>query len=460
MAKCGVTNVAGGGGIGSDELTVTKEYVLSGKTYVGADTDDEIGTGIMANNGTTANQSLNAGGSFLIKNGYHAQSFTVIANSLASQTPATATDNRVMSGDTYWRNGVKGTGTMSVQSILSFSVAPYSANQMMFTWQNPWSGPFSGVIIVGKTGGYPTNVWDGTRYYQGWGSNGSAGGVSSAVVEGFSTGITYYFRVFGYCLLNGSEWLHSNSLIANAFINLVTVVFTTSQTWTVPNGVNSVQVFCVGGGGGGYPGNSIVGGTGGGGGYTKTSIVNVSPGQQINIIIGAGGKAGNHSMGYLFPGGATSFGSLVVANGGDSAYPNGSNGGSGGGAGGYHQGEKIGGVGGSDGGDGGKGNLVGGVGQHTTTRAFGEPNGTLYSGGGGGGTRSGGATGYPGGAGGAGGGGYGGNWEFRPTTGGSGAPNTGGGGGGAGGWDSEDNGLTAGWAGPGGSGICLVRYVT
>jgi hypothetical protein len=45
MAKCGITNINGGGGIGSDELSVTKKQVLKGKTYVGADTNDEIGIG-------------------------------------------------------------------------------------------------------------------------------------------------------------------------------------------------------------------------------------------------------------------------------------------------------------------------------------------------------------------------------------------------------------------------------
>jgi len=44
MAKSGITNISGGG-IGSDELTATKKQVLKGKTYVGADTNDEIGAG-------------------------------------------------------------------------------------------------------------------------------------------------------------------------------------------------------------------------------------------------------------------------------------------------------------------------------------------------------------------------------------------------------------------------------
>lgn len=127
MAKCGITNIGGGGGIGSDELTVTKDYVLSGLEYVGADTDDEKGVGIMINNGTTANQNLNAGGSFLVKGGYHAQPFTVNANSLASQTSATATSNKVLNGETFYANGVKNTG--SIASMAGQTINPTASQQ-------------------------------------------------------------------------------------------------------------------------------------------------------------------------------------------------------------------------------------------------------------------------------------------------------------------------------------------
>lgn len=116
MAKYGVTNIAGGGGIGSDEVSVTQEYVLKDKTYVGSDTNDEIGTGKMANNGATGNQSLNAGGSFSVKKGYHAQDFTVNANSLASQTQATAASSHILSGQTAWVNGTKINGAIPWQS--------------------------------------------------------------------------------------------------------------------------------------------------------------------------------------------------------------------------------------------------------------------------------------------------------------------------------------------------------
>lgn len=46
MGKIFITG-GSGGGTSSDELTVTSENVLEGESYVGSDTDDEIGTGTM-----------------------------------------------------------------------------------------------------------------------------------------------------------------------------------------------------------------------------------------------------------------------------------------------------------------------------------------------------------------------------------------------------------------------------
>ena len=57
-----------------------------------------------------------------------------------------------------------------------------------------------------------------------------------------------------------------------------------THTWTVPEGVTSVEVLVVGGGGGG----GRAGGGGGGGVVHKTSF-SVSPGVGISVVIGAGG---------------------------------------------------------------------------------------------------------------------------------------------------------------------------
>jgi hypothetical protein len=478
MAKYGVTNIAGGGGVGSDEISVTKEYVLDGKTYVGADTDDEIGTGAMANNGATGNQNLNAGSSFSVKKGYHTQDFTVIANSLASQTSGTAIPSHVLNGETYWTNGNKITGTMNVQSILSFSCAPYSFSQIIFSWQNPTQGPFSGVIIVGKTGGYPANISDGTWYYKGFGNNKSYLGVSNTVVGGFGVNTSYYFRAFSYAVINGSDNASGTTRIANTIIQQVTQVITSSTTWTVPNGINQVQVFLVGGGGGGGYNSAMYGGEhsgfGGGSGYTTTQTVSVTPGQQIPIVIGAGGRG--YLRGSGDDGNATSFGS-VIAQGGtrgtwfeSSSY---NKGGSGGGAGGIrnenYRRYQNGGSGGADGSNGnpsfftgdGESGLTGngGSGQGSTTRAFGESWNTLYAGGGGGGAglrADSHSSAYDAGSPGQGGSGGGGQGNTGTADNGNATPNTGGGGGGA---APTTNSKSTRYSGSGGSGICILRYI-
>lgn len=213
------------------------------------------------------------------------------------------------------------------------------------------------------------------------------------------------------------------------------IVFTESTVWTVPDGVSVVDIFCVGGGGGGggtYDREITstgriterIGG-GGGGGYTATELsVSVTTGEQITVVIGSGGKQGT---GYWYYDGTTGNGTLTDGGSGGttsvidaddnilcsaaggsggkkapstntSANANvcggaGGDGGSGGGAGQglYSNSGYInnGGYGGVDGADGGStlassgGTLAsGGSGQGTTTRAFGEDTGTLYSRGG------------------------------------------------------------------------------
>ena len=99
------------GGVTSDETTVTKDKVLIGETYLGADTDDEVGTGIMPNNGAM-NGTLNAGQSKNIPAGYTTGG-TITANSLASQTPANATAAYILNPYTAWVNGSRLTGSMT-----------------------------------------------------------------------------------------------------------------------------------------------------------------------------------------------------------------------------------------------------------------------------------------------------------------------------------------------------------
>lgn len=99
--------------------------------------------------------------------------------------------------------------------------------------------------------------------------------------------------------------------------------FTSTGTFTVPSNCSAVEVFVVGGGGAGgggrghsastSPGMGL--GGGGGGGIVRSAIVPVTPGASYTVTVGAGGT-GASGQGNSTAGSNSSFGSLVVANGG------------------------------------------------------------------------------------------------------------------------------------------------
>ena len=107
MAECIV--LKGGGGADLDVVTAGAGDVLAGKVIV--DKEGEPLTGTMPNRGAVS-QALNAGGSYTIPAGYHNGSGTVAANSLVSQTSATAAAAHILNGQTAWVNGNKITGNM------------------------------------------------------------------------------------------------------------------------------------------------------------------------------------------------------------------------------------------------------------------------------------------------------------------------------------------------------------
>lgn len=109
----------GGGGTDLDMVTAGKPDVLAGKVIV--DKDGEPLTGTMPNNGAVS-QALNAGGSYTVPAGYHNGSGKVTANSLASQTSATAIPAQVLIGQTAWVNGSKITGTMPDKTQVDSSI--------------------------------------------------------------------------------------------------------------------------------------------------------------------------------------------------------------------------------------------------------------------------------------------------------------------------------------------------
>lgn len=420
------------GGAPTDELTATSAEVMKGYKFLGSGSDDEqVGT-------------LELTGNALV--------------------------NHVLQGETFYNTNPKQklTGTMTVNSILSFSVAAYSGRRVLLKWQNPYAAPgkpYCGVVIKVSTGGYP--AWDAPTWdaiYAGAGNNVTPGGWSQAFMDLPALNTTYYFTCFGYAITNFGDIyspVYDPSSVKNAVYTTVgpsLVTITGTQNFTIPYGFTTADIFCVGGGGGGGAGYRFTsnayeqGGGGGGGGYTTTALnIGITAGQIMNCVIGNGGGQNTAINGPGGTGGTTSVsrGGIVLCTanggkGGDGASGGyGGNGGSRGGSGGYNDLEpkpviNAGGNGYADG--------AGTGSQGYTTRAFGEAGNTLYAGGGGGGGVS---YGNPG-AGGAGGGGAGG---AHNGTGNAGAANTGGGGGGGGGAVYG----TAKAGGPGGSGVVLIR---
>lgn len=109
-------------------------------------------------------------------------------------------------------------------------------------------------------------------------------------------------------------------------------IFTTSGTYTVPAGVTSIKVECIGGGGAGssIKDNSGKGGGGGGGGAYASSIINVTAGTSYTVVVGAGG-VGTNGNSPRDNGGNSSFdATTVVAAGGLGGENNNVGGGSGG----------------------------------------------------------------------------------------------------------------------------------
>ena len=410
-------------------------------------------TGDMPDNGNFGDVLLGAGESKVVPYGF-TKGGKVSVKTLAAMTAgATAVDNRVVSGYTYWKNGILRTGNLTVNSVVSFSVAVTSSDSVTATWKNPAKGPYSGVIIRYKTGSYPTSPSDGIQAYKGFGNNAALNAYSSAVISGLYPSTTYYFRIWMYCNTSIGE-LTSGYMqsVATTLKAQGTRVITVSGQFIVPAGVTSVDVCLVSGGNGGssawFFDDDPEGGDGGGGagrGVHTFRGIAVTPGQVINVTIGAGGYAGGDSRGGFGVGstfgvytnakaavGKTEYGPIAGASsagrGGKIGYQN------------------NGGDGNSDG-NGPYGWGPNGSKQGGTTRAFGEPSGTLYGGAGGGGkgTNSRGRHGYGGAGGGGDGSGYG-----QPGT-----PNTGGGAGGA---TSLSSSHTTQCGAAGGSGVVIVRW--
>lgn len=283
----------------------------------------------------------------------------------------------------YQMNAEGATATVELSAVpeqVSDATLTPNKSHATLSWTNPVSTNLQTVKVIQKIGSDPENPNDGTQVYEGTGT--------TVTVDNLQDSIDYRFGIFAIGK-NGKykdpvvknytpeiwpkyDYTGQHTLLKdNAEQGWWRIKFLSSGVLTWLSEDTEIDVFLVGGGGGG-------GNTGGGGGYTKTQKnLKLTNSQRVSIEIGSGGSSGTS-------GGASKFGTLI-ANGGT----NSGDGGSGGGEYGFNSalGEVRGGDGGSDGADGGRGSPSDGDigrGQGSTTREFGEPGGTLYSGGGGG----------------------------------------------------------------------------
>ena len=141
-------NIFGVTGTYTNDANAAAGEILSGKT---AWVNGSKVTGTMTNQGAKTS-SLNAGGSYTIPAGYHNGSGKVTANSLASQTSATATASDIASGKTAYVNGSKVTGTAVSQ--LGTGIGDVLASNTLTSVNSDWIKA-DGTALVTKAN-YPT----------------------------------------------------------------------------------------------------------------------------------------------------------------------------------------------------------------------------------------------------------------------------------------------------------------
>ena len=149
----------------SGDGDATANQILSGKT---AWVKGSKVTGTMPNRGAVT-QTLNAGGSYTIPEGYHNGSGKITAASLASQTQGTATASQILSGQTAWVNGNKITGTMP--------------NRGNLNWK-----PSNGTTYTVPAGYYSGGTLDSTSAYNNGYNNGYATGKNDGYNQGYNEG--------------------------------------------------------------------------------------------------------------------------------------------------------------------------------------------------------------------------------------------------------------------------------
>ena len=144
--------------------TATAAQILKGQT---AWVNGSKITGTMVDRAAVT-KTLNAGGSYTIPAGYHNGSGKVTANSLASQTQATATADNISEGKTAYVNGelITGTGkdnqTSYENGMSNASYGSFTCSSVSFGYNN-YSAKLNNVCIP-NFGWTTIRVWGNVQY--------------------------------------------------------------------------------------------------------------------------------------------------------------------------------------------------------------------------------------------------------------------------------------------------------
>lgn len=195
----------------STDATAIETKVLQGETFY-AGGQKKVGS--MVNQGAI-NTTLNAGGNYVIPQGYHNGSGKIVANSLASQTSATATASNILSGKTAYVNGNKITGT--IQSKGAQTYTPKTTNQTIGAGQY-----LSGAqTILGDPNLVPANIKSGKTIFGVKGSFVGENMMKPLIYEG------------GY--KNGFSFVNANKKINVSAREFIPCDFTQRFTGYIPN---------------------------------------------------------------------------------------------------------------------------------------------------------------------------------------------------------------------------------
>ena len=238
---------------------------------------------------------------------------------------ATALAKYIVQGKTAYANGEKLTGTLPNRSHVSHGaegVVGLNSEKHVNVAVSPYDGAKH----------WMTNTDGVTRLclqapYGVYGGAGNPGGLSGDGYVGI--GVEVFGNAEASDVAKGVTFTSKNGLklTGTATFSKETkiVKFTTSTTWTIPDGVTTIDVCCVGGGQGSGGSGTLTltggganqGGRGGAGGkvYYKTGI-EVTPGTSYAITIGAGGAGLSATSENTYQtagsdGGNSTFGSLV-----------------------------------------------------------------------------------------------------------------------------------------------------